>query len=74
MQEGGELLVGLHEQVGAGPAGSVATALGALCVGAASGIVQQASFSASDSYRAVVVLYAVLGAVLAFLFLTLSSS
>src|ERR1700757_608893 len=55
-------------------AGSVATALGALCGGAASGIVQKASFSASDSYRAVVVLYAVLGAVLAFLFLTLSSS
>jgi MFS family permease len=55
-------------------AGSVATALGALCGGAASGIVQKASFSVSDSYRAVVVLYAVLGAVLAFLFLTLSSS
>jgi MFS family permease len=55
-------------------AGSVATALGALCGGAASGIVQKASFSASDSYRAVVVLYAVLGAALAFLFLTLSSS
>jgi hypothetical protein len=35
-------------------AGSVATALGALCGGAASGIVQKASFSASDSHRAVV--------------------
>src|SRR5690349_10703288 len=55
-------------------AGSVATALGALCGGAASGIVQKAAFSVSDSYRVVVVLYAVLGAVLAFLFLTLSSS
>jgi MFS family permease len=55
-------------------AGSVATALGALCGGAASGIVQKASFSASDSYRAVVLLYAALGMALAFLFLTLSSS
>ena len=55
-------------------AGSVATALGALCGGAASGIVQKASFSASDSYRAVVLLYSALGLALAFLFLTLSSS
>src|SRR5215472_10039165 len=55
-------------------AGSVATALGALCGGAASAIVQKASFSASDSYRAVVLLYAALGATLAFLFLSLSSS
>jgi MFS family permease len=55
-------------------AGSVATALGALCGGAASGIAQKASFSASDSYRAVVLLYAALGMALAFLFLTLSSS
>src|SRR5712664_3020244 len=55
-------------------AGSVATALGALCGGAASGIVQKASFSASDSYRAVVLLYAALGMALAFLFLSLSSS
>jgi MFS family permease len=55
-------------------AGSVATALGALCGGAASSIVQKASFSASDSYRAVVLLYAVLGTALAFLFLSLSSS
>jgi len=55
-------------------AGSVATALGALCGGAASGIVQKASFSASDSYRAVVLLYAALGTALAFLFLSLSSS
>lgn len=53
-------------------AGSVATALGALCGGAASGIVQKASLSASDSYRAVVLLYAALGATLAFLFLSLS--
>jgi MFS family permease len=55
-------------------AGSVATALGALCGGAASGIVQKASFSVSDSYRAVVLLYAALGMALAFLFLSLSSS
>src|SRR5258708_15470758 len=55
-------------------AGSVATALGALCGGGASGIVQKASFSASDSYRAVVFLYAALGMALAFLFLTLSPS
>jgi len=55
-------------------AGSVATALGALCGGAASGIVQKAAFSASDSYRAVVLLYAALGMALAFLFSSLSSS
>jgi MFS family permease len=55
-------------------AGSVATALGALCGGAASGIARKASLSASDSYRAVVLLYAALGAALAFLFLSLSSS
>lgn len=55
-------------------AGSVATAFGALCGGAASGIVQKASFSASDSYRAVVLLYAALGMALAFLFSSLSSS
>jgi MFS family permease len=55
-------------------AGSVASALGALCGGAATGIVQKASFSASDSYRFVVLLYAVIGTALAFLFVTLSSS
>ena len=55
-------------------AGSVATALGALCGGAAAGIVQKASFSASDSYRFVVLLYAALGAALAFLFVSLSAS
>ena len=55
-------------------AGSVATALGALCGGAATGIVQRASFSASDSYRFVVLLYAALGAALAFLFVSLSAS
>src|SRR5215467_2844036 len=54
--------------------GSISTALGALCGGAATGIVQKASFSATDSYRAVVLLYAALGAALAFLFLSLSPS
>src|SRR6266436_1768877 len=54
--------------------GSVATALGAFCGGAAAGVVQRASFSTSDSYRAVVLLYAALGVALAFLFTRLSSS
>lgn len=52
--------------------GSVATALGALCGGAAAGIVQKASLSTSDSYRVVVLLYAALGAALVFLFMRLS--
>ena len=55
-------------------AGSAATALGALCGGASTGIVQKASFSVSDSYRFVVLLYAALGAALAFLFVSLSPS
>ncbi len=55
-------------------AGSAATALGALCGGAAAGLVQKASLSASDSYRVVVLLYAALGVGLAFLFMRLSSS
>jgi MFS family permease len=55
-------------------AGSVATALGALCGGAAAQMVQKTSLSASDSYRVVVLLYAALGAALAFLFTRLSSS
>jgi MFS family permease len=55
-------------------AGSVATALGALCGGTAAGILQVASLSTSDSYRVVVLLYAALGIALAFLFTRLSSS
>jgi MFS family permease len=55
-------------------AGSAATALGALCGGAAAGIVQKAFLSTSDSYRVVVLLYAALGVALAFLFTRLSSS
>ncbi|HKW33903.1 MAG TPA: MFS transporter [Candidatus Acidoferrum sp.] len=54
--------------------GSLATALGALCGGAVAGIVQRASLSGSDGYRVVVLLYAVLGIALAFLFTRLSSS
>jgi len=52
--------------------GSIATALGALFGGAAAGLVQKASFSAPDSYRAVVLLYAALGVALALLFSRLS--
>ena len=55
-------------------AGSAATALGALCGGAGAAIVQKASFSTSDSYRVVVLLYAALGVALALLFTRLSSS
>src|SRR5438445_7046305 len=55
-------------------AGSFATALGALTGGAAAGMMQKASLSASDSYRVVVLLYAALGVALAFLFTRLSSS
>lgn len=55
-------------------AGSAATALGALCGGAATGIVQKASFSAVESYRFVVLLYAALGVGLALLFVSLSPS
>src|SRR5438132_7091699 len=55
-------------------AGSIATALGALTGGAAAGVVQKACLSISVSYRVVVLLYAVLGVALAFLFTRLSSS
>ena len=55
-------------------AGSVATALGALCGGTAAGLAQKASLSNSDSYRVVVLVYAALGLALLFLFTRLSSS
>ena len=55
-------------------AGSVATALGALCGGTAADIGQKTWLSTSNSYRVVVLLYAVLGVALAFLFTRLSSS
>jgi MFS family permease len=55
-------------------AGSLATALGALCGGTATGIVQRTWLSTPNSYRVVVLLYAVLGVALALLFTRLSSS
>ena len=55
-------------------AGSIATALGALCGGTLAGVVQKNWLSTPNSYRAVVILYAALGAALAFLFTRLSSS
>ena len=55
-------------------AGSLATAFGALCGGTATGIVQRTWLSTPNSYRVVVLLYAVLGVALALLFTRLSSS
>ena len=55
-------------------AGSLATALGALCGGTAAGVVQKTCLSTSNSYRVVVLLYAVLGVALALVFTRLSSS
>lgn len=55
-------------------AGSLATALGALCGGTAAGIVQKTWLSTSNSYRVVVLLYAALGVALAVLFTRLSSA
>ncbi|HVH69646.1 MAG TPA: MFS transporter [Candidatus Dormibacteraeota bacterium] len=55
-------------------AGSVATALGALCGGTAAELAQKASLSNSGSYRVVVLVYAALGMALSFLFTRLSSS
>jgi len=55
-------------------AGSIATALGALCGGTVAGVVQKSWLSPTDSYRTVVLLYAALGIALAILFTRLSSS
>jgi MFS family permease len=55
-------------------AGSLATALGALAAGTGTRILQRFSFAPLDTYRAIVLLYAALGAVLALIFLTLSSA
>jgi MFS family permease len=55
-------------------AGSLATAFGALFGGTAVQLLQKASVPKSESYRAVVLLYAVLGLVLASLFMRLSSA
>jgi MFS family permease len=53
-------------------AGSVATALGALAAGTAIRVMRDATATAASSYRAVVVLYAALGLILAVLFSRLS--
>jgi len=53
-------------------AGSFATALGALSAGAATGVLQRAAMPPVTSYRVVVIAYAVLGAILAFLFARLT--
>jgi len=55
-------------------AGSLATALGALCGGGLTQALQHTAMTQIQSYRAVVFLYAVLGIALAFLFLRLSTS
>jgi MFS family permease len=55
-------------------AGSVATALGALCGGGLTQALQHAAMTHVQSYRAVVFLYSALGVALAFLFLRLSKS
>ena len=55
-------------------AGSVATASGALFAGAITGVLQRTTLPPVAAYRAVVVLYAVLGAFLAVSFLRLSSA
>jgi len=54
-------------------AGSLATALGALCGGTITETLQKGTMTALESYRVVVLSYAALGAVLAFLFARLSS-
>ncbi len=53
-------------------AGSLATALGALCGGFVTQALQQISVTPVGSYRAVVLVYAALGVLLAFLFTRLS--
>jgi MFS family permease len=55
-------------------AGSMATALGALCGGGLTQALQRTAMTHVQSYRAVVLLYAALGVALAFLFLRLSKS
>jgi MFS family permease len=55
-------------------AGSLATALGALCGGGLVQALEHTAITHVQSYRAVVFLYAALGAALAFLFLRVSTS
>lgn len=54
-------------------AGSLATAAGALCGGGLTQLLQKDAMTAVASYRAVVILYAVLGVMLAFFFTRLSA-
>ncbi|HXC48911.1 MAG TPA: MFS transporter [Candidatus Sulfotelmatobacter sp.] len=54
-------------------AGSLATALGALCAGFVTQALQHTSMTSVASYRSVVLLYAALGMLLAFLFTRLSA-
>lgn len=53
-------------------AGSLATAAGSLAGGVASGLLQNAGFATAASYRAVILAYAAVGALLAVAFLLLS--
>ena len=55
-------------------AGSVATAMGALFAGMITRVLQKTSMTPVGMYRVVVILYAVIGALLAILFLRLSSA
>jgi MFS family permease len=55
-------------------AGSLATAIGALCGGTLTHALQKTAMRPVVSYRAVVILYAALGIILAFLFTRLSSA
>ena len=55
-------------------AGSLATAAGALCGGAISHLLQKYALTPVESYRAVVISYAALGALLTLLFVRLSSA
>jgi len=54
--------------------GSLATAIGALCGGTLTHALQKTAVAPVASYRAVVICYAVLGAVLAFIFTRLSAA
>jgi len=55
-------------------AGSLATAIGALCGGAVTHALQKTAMRPMASYRAVVILYSALGVMLAFVFTRLSSA
>jgi MFS family permease len=55
-------------------AGSVATAMGALFAGTITRVLEKTTMTPVGMYRVVVIIYSVIGAVLAFLFLRLSSA